>query len=268
MINIPLKNINKLTLEDLKRGYRIELDASRSPSAYICIHCGERFEKGIIYQGGRHLLEAWAAAEEHIHSAHGDAFHSLLEPGENFSGFSDTQKELLILLFEGISDAETARRTGGKAESTIRHHRFQFRKRRREALLQLAVLDMLEEQRMKKNNSTESLHQFNAPLTTDDDRTIVTKGEEEKIANKYIEFSGDSEIIRLRKWPKKQKEKLVVLDRIAGLFSSESSYTEKEVNALLETLNEEYITIRRYLVDYGFFERKPGGGPYRRKTVS
>lgn len=259
--------IDSVSLSDVKKGYSIESGPAGARKTYRCLYCGEKFEEGRIYQINSLLFDAETAVVRHVDNSHGGPFLALIEQGKRLTGFSEIQRRILSLLYEGLSDREIASVTGGKAPSTIRNHRFQLRRRRREALLQLAALDLLEEEMEKKSLKDESFHRFSAPLTISDDRTIVTEGEEKKIADRYLEFSEEGKILFLRKWPKKQKEKLVVLDRIARIFSSEIPYTEKEVNEILMNLHDEYVTIRRYMVDYGFFERKPGGGPYRRKKA-
>lgn len=63
---------------------------------------------------------------------------------------------------------------------------------------------------------------------------------------------------------KKQKEKLVVLDSIVRRFDSDREYSEQEVNSILSEAYEDYVMLRRYLVDYGLLLRQAGGDAYRR----
>lgn len=48
---------------------------------------------------------------------------------------------------------------------------------------------------------------------------------------------------------------LAVLDYLASKFEPGRYYTEKEVNAALREVYDDYATLRRYLVDAGFLER-------------
>ena len=89
-----------------------------------------------------------------------------------------------------------------------------------------------------------------------DERYRVTEAERAEIISKY--FVDE----KLREFPIKQKRKLVVLDRIAKAFEPGRRYTEKQVNEALLEFYGDYATIRRYLVEYGFMDRKPDGSAY------
>ena len=76
--------------------------------------------------------------------------------------------------------------------------------------------------------------------------------------------SDDGAGLSLIRWPKKQKEKLVLLRRIVGLFENGRRYSENEVNALLSRLWADHVMIRRYLIDYRLLNRRPDGSQYWR----
>jgi ArsR family transcriptional regulator len=63
---------------------------------------------------------------------------------------------------------------------------------------------------------------------------------------------------KLSAFPKKQEQILVLMDEIARKFEPDREYKEKEVNVILEDVNEDYCTIRRILVDYGYLSRHKG----------
>ena len=67
---------------------------------------------------------------------------------------------------------------------------------------------------------------------------------------------------RLTQFPTKEKKWLVVLRWLATRFEAGKRYTEKEVNAILTPIHEDYATMRRNLVEYGFMRRERGGGNY------
>ena len=69
---------------------------------------------------------------------------------------------------------------------------------------------------------------------------------------------------KLTALPKKQEQIVTILDEIARIFEPERQYAEREVNVILEDINEDYCTIRRFLVDYGYLSRS--GGIYTRNT--
>ncbi|MMZ69439.1 hypothetical protein D1872_322810 [compost metagenome] len=45
-------------------------------------------------------------------------------------------------------------------------------------------------------------------------------------------------------------------------FDTHKKYTEKEVNGILRTADTDYVTLRRYLIEYGFLDRKDDGSMY------
>lgn len=68
---------------------------------------------------------------------------------------------------------------------------------------------------------------------------------------------------KLSALPLKQGQLLTVLAEIARKFDAEKQYAEREVNVILEEVNEDYCTLRRSLVDYGYLSRS--GGIYVRQ---
>jgi hypothetical protein len=64
---------------------------------------------------------------------------------------------------------------------------------------------------------------------------------------------------RLRSIPTGDARKLIVLEAIAERFSSDRTYSEREVNELLKQVYEyDYVTLRRLLVDFHFLNREAG----------
>jgi hypothetical protein len=61
---------------------------------------------------------------------------------------------------------------------------------------------------------------------------------------------------RLVLMPTKRSKRLVVLDHLAQQFEPGRTYTEAEVNAVLERYHDDYAALRRYLVDEGFLARE------------
>jgi ArsR family transcriptional regulator len=58
--------------------------------------------------------------------------------------------------------------------------------------------------------------------------------------------------------PKKQEQIVTVLEEMASRFEAGRQYSEREVNVILEEVNEDYCTPRRLLVDYGYLSRSRG----------
>ncbi len=66
----------------------------------------------------------------------------------------------------------------------------------------------------------------------------------------------------LKDFSPKEKKKIVILGKIAEQFEQGRQYSEKEVNQILKPIYEDYMTIRRYLIIYGFMERTKDGARY------
>lgn len=54
----------------------------------------------------------------------------------------------------------------------------------------------------------------------------------------------------------------LALRKIAAVFQDGQTYTEKEVNQMLKGVYEDYATVRRHLIEYGFLDRKRDGSQY------
>src|SRR5450759_1378246 len=68
---------------------------------------------------------------------------------------------------------------------------------------------------------------------------------------------------KLTNIPAKQKKLIVVLRWLATLFQPDRLYTEAEVNTILKSVYaEDYVSLRRDLVDCGYLRRERGGGKY------
>lgn len=70
-------------------------------------------------------------------------------------------------------------------------------------------------------------------------------------------FDGD----RLRQIPAQRKKRVIVLQHLLTRFELHRDYTEREVSESLKQVHEDFATLRRELVDYGYMTR--AGGVYR-----
>ena len=61
---------------------------------------------------------------------------------------------------------------------------------------------------------------------------------------------------RLHTMPAKRGKRLVVLDHIVQSFEPGQTYTEKDVNKILEGFHPDYAALRRALVDEEFLSRE------------
>jgi hypothetical protein len=62
--------------------------------------------------------------------------------------------------------------------------------------------------------------------------------------------------------PVKEKRKFIMISMIVHAFQPGQNYSEKEVNAILKPMVDDYVLIRRYLIDYKFLSRTNDGKSY------
>jgi uncharacterized C2H2 Zn-finger protein len=241
--------LDNISSEDIARGYGV----GGGGSTFRCLRCDAIFEVGRVYSSAGGFSTAERAAGEHVAEAHGDLFSEILAMGKNVTGIPDALADVLRLLFEGRSDKEIAAALGGKSPSTVRNQRRALRKMEVEAKVFLALMALLE----KAGKSVGRFVSYPASMPMQDDRAVVTEEEAEIIEKKYMKDDGS-----LARIPRKEKEKLVILRRIAERFSQGRLYTQREVDAILILADEDYAALRRYLVDYRFLEREPDGSAY------
>jgi len=69
---------------------------------------------------------------------------------------------------------------------------------------------------------------------------------------------------KIKQLPSKRETKHAVLAYLAGKFSENRDYTEKEVNAVIECWHDfgDYFLLRRELIDFGFLCRTRDGSRY------
>jgi hypothetical protein len=63
---------------------------------------------------------------------------------------------------------------------------------------------------------------------------------------------------RITTMPARRSRRLVVLDYVARRFEIGKHYDEQAVNGILRPVFDDYVALRRYLVDEGFLDREQG----------
>ena len=117
------RDFKELSLEELRRGYVIHRDGT-----YTCIFCGASFETGVIYHSrGRDVT----------------AERPMLELDKTLNGLTEVQKTLLSCIYEGKSTDEIGE-IMGISTATVRAHKFNLQKAKREAKILLTLLEILE----------------------------------------------------------------------------------------------------------------------------
>jgi DNA-binding CsgD family transcriptional regulator len=234
-----MKDLDIESIEEIKSGY------SHTPEdgKYTCFECGAEFREGEIYAFDGRFFDARRAVSEHIAREHGERFYNLLESGSRYVSLTDNQKQLLDMIHQGIPDAKIAEKLGVSA-STVRHQKFVFREKASKARMYLALCELAFDRPRAEEGSAK------APL--DDGRFNATKTEAEKILKNA--FSSLSPL-KLKLFPVKEKKKIVILAKIAEQFEKGKTYTEKEVNEILGSIFDDYVTLRRYLIEYSHMDR-------------
>ncbi|PFA25186.1 transcriptional regulator [Bacillus cereus] len=239
------------SIEELKKGYIFEEDTEE----YICLACGEKFIKGIIYQNQNVLYEAEKFVQLHIENEHVSMFEYLLNLDKKFTGLTDLQKKMVQFFYMGLNDKEIVKEMEGGSTSTIRNHRFTLREKMKQAKVFLALMELSEE-RSKAHPKFLPIHRT---ATMVDDRYNITEDENDEVLKLHFTEGLDGPLI---KFPKKQKRKLIILRHLVKKFDSNKKYTEKEVNQILENVYPDFVTLRRYLIEYGFLDRTADGSKY------
>ena len=254
-MNINLDQLNDIfwnaNTKELVQGYIIK----ETIPEYICIRCGKKYTKGIIYQIEDKYYEAEMACIKHISKEHDPMFSYLLNLDKNITGISERQKMILLYLYQELDDRSIAQKCEIGSASTVRNHRYQLRQREKQSKIFLAIMNCLKKGKADQSDFME-IHKRASMI---DSRYAVTEEEKEKYLKQYFPYGPDNE---LSEFPKKEKRKLVILHHIMQRFELNKKYTEKQVNEILKSVFHDYVTLRRYLIEYGFMERKPDGSSY------
>lgn len=232
------------SVEQIKSGY------IQDNKHYVCLLCGHKIERGIIYSENGILYEAEKFMEVHIEQAHQSVFAFLINLDKKFTGLSEHQNRLLRLFYLGLSDEEVQKELGIGSRSTIRNHRFVLREKERQSRIFLTLMELLKE---KDRTLTEAFSRPAGRREGDDGQ------ERDRILKKYFPDGLDRPLKTLKM---KEKSRIMVMEVIAARFEAGRTYGEKEVNAILGSIHDDGNALRRYLIDYGFMERTADGSRY------
>jgi predicted transcriptional regulator len=152
------------------------------------------------------------------------------------------------------------------SEPTVSHHLTRLRE------ANFVSLRMAGNQRFYRLN-TAGLDEFKR-LAEDIER-LPTQPERKESDNRWIDALGwsaeDSKVLRdfskdgkLTRLPIGRHKTLMVIMRwVATLFEPERRYSEPEVNVILKSVYaEDFVSLRRDMIDFGYLRRELGGGKY------
>lgn len=233
------------SIEEIQKGY-IEKE-----EYYKCLICNEVYTKGRIYEDDSYLYDAKKATEIHIRKNHKSMLEYLLNMNTGYTGITEVQRELIVLIAQGLTDKEIATKLG-IATSTVRNHRYKLREKEKQAKLFLAMMNLLASNTNKSicKMDNEEICDAHAGATTLDDRFNITDKEKIQTIKSYMTEEG-----ALKNFPAKEKKKIIILEEIMKNFLKGKIYSEKEINIILKRIYEDNATIRRYLIEYGFLDR-------------
>lgn len=237
------------SLKELKQGY------VKESNSYKCLLCGETFEIGIIYPYEGVLYEAERYIRMHIETSHQSVFEYLINLDKKLTGLTEHQNQLLRLFYQGKNDKEVQKAMDIGSASTIRHHRFSLKEKERQAKVFLAMMELLR----GKDQHEPAFVPPHITAKMIDDRYDITVEEQTEIIKKFFVKEPNN---RLLKFPPKEKQRLIILREIAKGIEPNRLYDEEEFNQIIKAFYDDYVLIRRYLVEYGLVDRKPDGSQY------
>ena len=236
-----MKPYQEFTISDYQQGY------VATSTEYCCVFCQETFDKEEIYPVDGAFFTAKKRMMQHITDHHGTVLSALLALPKEQTGLSESQQEILQLVAQDISDTVIAQRLG-ISSSTVRNHRFKLKEKQRQATVFLSIMSLLQDSPLLPPHKG---------ATMLDDRYAITASEREKIIATYFDETGF-----IKQFPSKEKRKIVVLSVLAQKFDPKKNYSEAAVNDVLKQAITDYVTVRRYLIEYGFMQRTKDGKTY------
>lgn len=126
---------------------------------------------------------------------------------------------------------------------TISHH-----------MRRLTVAGIVAEEREAQSHVYTLNNQLLRAMSIDDSVNHVSAASGDR-ARVMKHFFRDGKLVSI---PAARKQRVIVLQFLLERFDPQRQYQEREVNELLGNYNEDYATLRRELVDYGYLVRDKG----------
>ncbi|WP_322509716.1 metalloregulator ArsR/SmtB family transcription factor [Anaerolinea sp.] len=173
----------------------------------------------------------------------------------------------LLAFFKALSDANRLRILGVLANqsmsveqistslnlspSTVSHH-----------LAKLSEAGLV----TAKPESYYNIYSLNSATLEEMSQRLLRKENLVQLAEEIDLESFDRKVIRdymtptgkLKTIPAQEKKLLAILRYLAQSFETGKSYSEREVNEILKKFHDDFASLRRYLIDYGFMQRENG----------
>ena len=111
---------------------------------------------------------------------------------------------------------------------------------------------------------TEVLKEMAQRLLREENLPRLSEGaDQDAYTRKVLETFIDSQGC-ITAFPAQEKKFLVLLNYVVQAFEPEQRYTEKQVNEILLSYNEDTASLRRGMIEYHLMAREGGGGSYWR----
>ncbi len=243
-IEVIILDIQNISVDTLVKGYELHEDR------YECLFCSQQFQAHEVFPMEGRFFTAEGMMKNHIKQVHTSPFHALLALDKKVTGLSDVQLDMLQYFFEGKSDQEIVSESNLTSVSTVRQHRFKLREKEKQAKIFIALMQLM------KSPEHYAIHKGARQV---DERYSIEEKEREKVLATYFKNGLDGGIDTI---PSKEKKKLILLQHILKRFDMSKRYREKEVNEILITVNADFVSLRRHLIEYGFMERSNDGSEY------
>lgn len=174
----------------------------------------------------------------------------------------DTRFALYAQLVQGEQSVGALAEALNVSEPTISHHLGKLRqvglvKMRASGTHRLYSIDMGRVTYFKA--MVGQIDHLDLPAEAGDAAWIDSLNVGEEDRKVFKDYFSNGRLIQL---PTKQKKLLVVLQWLTTRFDPHRDYTEREVNAIVSEIHDDYATLRRNLIEFGFLRRERGGGRY------
>lgn len=244
-------DLQNLTLAELEQGWH------QTTTAYACNYCDATFTTGQVFADNDQFYPADQMVQRHVAQTHPDAVDQLIHSDSKYNTLTAKQRALLTAFRSGAKDATIAQEMH-VAAATIRHQKFTFREKAKQAKLYLAIYEQV------FNQAPDNFIRLPEPPTGGDERFVITTTEYQALLAKYF---LSTEPLRLARWPKHQKAILAILKRVTQEIPVDQHFTESQLTDYLKPVYADFPLLRRYLVDYGFLNRQADGSDYWRNPA-
>jgi len=192
-----------------------------------------------------------------------------------FKALADLHRlEILYWLDQGERNVTTLAQALGLTEATVSHHLAKLRE------AELVTLRADKNQRIYRINRS-ALERFKAAVQTVEKMPPYIQPESD---DTWIEMlptmfsAADREMLRemtfsgrLKQLPSQRhkREKLTLVMRwLWSKFEPDTLYSERQVNDILKTAHDDFVSLRRDLVDLGYLRRERNGRHYWKGSAS